>query len=107
MSVSPALIAQGSGPIPDARVRSGTLSFDGHASVGDFVGTTATVSGQLTGGADLTQVRGWVQAPVKTLKTGNGRRDKDLNKSMESDKYPDIRFELTGITPKGGSADSL
>jgi polyisoprenoid-binding protein YceI len=107
MSVSPPLIAQGSGPIPDARVRSGTLSFDGHASVGDFVGTTATVSGQLRGGADLTQVRGWVQAPVKTLKTGNGRRDKDLNKSMESDKYPDIRFELTGITPKAGNADSL
>jgi len=65
------------------------------------------VSGQLTGGADLAQVRGWVQAPVKTLKTGNGRRDKDLNKSMESDKYPDIRFELAEITAKGGDADSL
>ena len=101
------LYAQTPGPIPDARVKSGTLSFDGHASVGDFVGTTSTVSGQLTGGADLSQVRGWVQAPVKTLKTGNGRRDKDLNKSMESDKYPDIRFELTQITGKSGRADSL
>lgn len=107
MFVSPPLYAQTHGRIPDARVKSGTLSFDGHASVGDFVGKTSTVSGQLTGGAELAQVRGWVQAPVKTLKTGNGRRDKDLNKSMESDKYPDIRFELTGITGKWGGAGSL
>jgi polyisoprenoid-binding protein YceI len=44
---------------------------------------------------------------VKTLTTDNGRRDKDLNKSMESDKYPDIRFELSGITQRGGSDDSV
>jgi polyisoprenoid-binding protein YceI len=41
------------------------------------------------------------------LTTGNTKRDKDLNKSMESSKYPDIRFELAGITPTGGRADSL
>jgi polyisoprenoid-binding protein YceI len=95
------------GPIPDGRVTSGMLSFDGHATVGDFVGKTTSVSGELTGGPDITAVRGWVQAPVKTLTTQNGKRDKDLNKSMESDKYPDLRFELTGISSKGGSADSL
>jgi polyisoprenoid-binding protein YceI len=26
---------------------------------------------------------------------------------MESDKYPNIRFELTGVTPKRGTSDSL
>jgi polyisoprenoid-binding protein YceI len=95
------------GPIPDGRVTSGMLSFDGHATVGDFVGKTTSVSGELTGGPDISAVRGWVQAPVKTLTTRNRKRDKDLNKSMESDKYPDLRFNLTGISPKGGSADSL
>ncbi len=101
------LWAQARGPIPDGRVRSGTLSFDGHATVGDFVGTTTTVTGQITGGNDIAAVRGWVEAPVQTLTTENTKRDKDLNKSMESSKYPNIRFELTGITPKGGTPDSL
>ena len=43
----------------------------------------------MTGGPTLADVRGFVEAPVNTLVTGNGKRDKDLNKSMESDKYPD------------------
>lgn len=94
-------------PIPDGKVISGTLSFDGHATAGDFVGTTTSVSGHLQGGRDLTAVKGWVEAPVQTLKTGNGKRDKDLNKSMESDKYPVIRFDLAGVTPKGGTPDSV
>jgi polyisoprenoid-binding protein YceI len=103
---SPELSAQ-ERPVPSGRVESGTLSFDGRATLGDFVGTTKTVSGQLTGGADISAVRGWVEAPVRTLTTGNGKRDKDLNKSLESSKYPNIRFELSGITPRGTTADSV
>lgn len=106
VSKSPGLCAQGR-PVPNGRVDSGTLSFDGHATVGDFVGITKTVSGEITGGPDIGAVRGWVEAPVRTLTTKNGKRDKDLNKSMESDKYPNIRFELSGITPRGGTADSM
>jgi polyisoprenoid-binding protein YceI len=100
-------LAQDSRPIPPGRAISGTLSFDGHATAGDFTGTTKTVSGQLQGASSLTGVRGWVEAPVATLKTGNGKRDKDLNKSMESEKYPMLRFDLAGITRTGGSADSV
>jgi polyisoprenoid-binding protein YceI len=94
-------------PVSSGRVESGTLSFDGHATVGDFVGTTKVVSGQVTGAPSLSAVQGWVEAPVRTLTTGNGKRDKDLNKSMESSQYPNIRFELTGVTPGGGTADSV
>jgi polyisoprenoid-binding protein YceI len=104
---TPCGVAQGGRPIPDGRVVSGTLSFDGHATAGDFVGTTATVSGQLSGAPDLTGVRGWVEAPVQTLKTGNGKRDKDLNKSMESEKYPVLRYELARITRITGTGDSV
>ena len=93
-------------PLPNGVVREGVLSFDGHANVGDFTGITSTVTGEMTGGADLTAVRGWVEAPVQTLKTGKDRRDSDLNKSMESDKYPNLRFELTGVIPGADSADS-
>ncbi len=103
---NPGLRAQGR-PVPSGRVDSGTLSFHGHATVGDFVGTTQAVSGVINQGADISAVRGWVEAPVRTLTTGNGKRDRDLNKSMESSKYPNIRFELSGITPRGGTADSV
>jgi YceI-like protein len=86
-------------PIPSGLIREGTVSFDGHATAGDFTGTTTTVSGEMTGGVDLASVRGWVEAPVITLVTGNGKRDKDLNKSMESEKYPTIRYDLAAVVP--------
>ncbi len=94
-------------PIADGALRAGSLSFDGRATMGDFTGTTTAVTGELHGAAALAGVRGWVEAPVQTLVTGNGKRDRDLNKSMESDRYPALRFELTGVAPESGSPDSL
>jgi len=102
----PPAAAQLEGPVPAGQVTTGTLSFDGHASVGDFTGTTHEVTGEMSAAASLAEVRGWVEAPVRSLETGNKKRDRDLNKSMESDRYPSIRFELTGVTPGGGTADS-
>lgn len=93
-------------PIPDGTLREGTLSFDGRATVGDFIGTTSEITGEMRGGAELAAVRGWVEAPVKSLKTGNGRRDRDLNKSMETDKYPTMRFDLAGVTATGQRGDA-
>lgn len=88
------------------RVAEGVLSFDGHATVGDFTGTTRTVRGETTAGESLGAVRGWVEAPVKSLDTGNGRRDRDLNESMESDQHPTMRFELTRVMPERVVAES-
>ena len=107
LAAPPMVAAQTTRSIPDGRVTSGTLSFDGRATAGDFVGTTSTVSGQLSGASDVTGVRGWVETPVNSLKTGNGKRDKDLNKSMESDKFPVLRFQLARVTRTGGTADSF
>lgn len=94
-------------PIPAGVVRHGTLSFDGRATVGNFTGTTTEVSGEMSGGESLQAVRGWVEAPVATLKTGNDRRDRDLNRSMESEKYPTIRFELAAVEPSAVAGDSM
>lgn len=93
-------------PIPPGRVLAGTLSFDGHASMGGFTGTTSAVSGEMSGGPTLASISGWVEAPVKTLVTGKGKRDADLNKSMESDKYPVIRYELDSVMPGAVSGDT-
>ena len=96
--------------VPNGTVTDGTLSFDGKATAGDFTGTTHTVSGSMMGGPTLADVRGFVEAPVNTLVTGNNKRDKDLNKSMESDKYPTIRFELKTVRverERGDSTDAV
>lgn len=93
-------------PIPAGKVTAGTLSFDGHATVGDFVGTTSTLTGAMSGGETLRSVRGWVEAPVNTLKTGKDKRDRDLNKSMESEQYPVIRFDLDSVTPGAVTGDT-
>lgn len=98
--------AQSAAAISRSTVTAGSLSFDGHATAGDFVGTTTSVTGDMTGADSLAAVRGWVEAPVRSLETGNGRRDRDLNKSMESDKYPTLRFDLRGVDVASGTADS-
>ena len=85
-------------PAPNAVLKSGTLSFTGHSTLGEFVGTTTAVSGGVTGNAELANARGWVEAPVTTLSTGNGLRDRDLRSTMEVAKYPTMRFELAGVT---------
>lgn len=93
-------------PITSGKVVAGTLSFDGRATVGDFTGTTTTVTGEMTGGPDLASVRGWVEAPVSTLRTGKDKRDQDMNKSMETEKYPTIKYELLGVSADSWSGDT-
>jgi polyisoprenoid-binding protein YceI len=85
-------------PAPNAILQSGTLSFTGHSTVGDFVGTTTAVSGGVTGNAELANARGWVEAPITTLSTGNRLRDRDLRATMDVANYPTMRFELAGVT---------
>jgi polyisoprenoid-binding protein YceI len=44
--------------------------------------------------------------PVNTLKTGNNRRDRDLVKTMEAAIFPNIRFELSGVSVEWERGDS-
>ena len=91
-------------PAPSALLQSGTLSFTGHSTFGDFVGTTTAVSGGLIGSADVASARGWVEAPVASLSTRNSRRDGDLRSTMEVEKYPTMRFDLAGFTANTAAA---
>src|SRR5690348_7398882 len=97
-------------PMQDAALESGTLSFLGHATAGDFVGVTTSVAGAIIGGRDYSVTRGWVEAPVRTLLTGNDHRDRDLRESMEVGRYPMMRFDLSGatfVTSPLGRSDSM
>jgi polyisoprenoid-binding protein YceI len=97
---------QAEAPAAPGRLLFGTLSFDGHATLGAFTGVTQTVSGEMAGGPALESVRGWVEAPVGTLATGKDKRDADLRKSMEVERYPVIRYELDSVTAMAVVGDS-
>lgn len=99
-----ASVALAQRPATDAVLRTGTLSFDGRATVGNFVGTTNVVSGAIAAGSDFASTTGWVEAPVATLVTGNAHRDRDLRASMEADRHPTMRFTLSSVTV--GSSNS-
>ena len=92
--------------VPAATLREGTLSFDGHATTGDFVGRTDRVTGAVLVSAGYDAVRGWVEAPVATLRTGNGLRDRDLRKTMQVETYPAMRYDLSGATVQAETGDS-
>jgi polyisoprenoid-binding protein YceI len=93
--------ASGQRVIADGVLREGTLSFDGHANVGDFTGTTSSVSGRLIGGSSLSAAQGWVEASVRSMTTRNDHRDRDMNSVLESTRYPTLRFDLAGVTTSG------
>jgi len=92
--------------LPPLQVLGGTLAFDARATAGRFTGTTRTVSGRASGGS-LTVIRGWVEAPAASLVTGNDRRDRDMYKSLESDRFPAIRFDLDSARSLTYAGDSV
>ncbi|MGD9524891.1 MAG: YceI family protein [Gemmatimonadales bacterium] len=92
--------------VPDRLLVTGTLAFDGEATLGDFTGTTTAVAGRLEGAETLAGVRGWVTAPARTLVTGNDRRDRDMYKSLEVARHPTLRFDLDQVVPGRPDGDS-
>lgn len=97
----------GAQAVPSLPNVSGELAFDASATLGDFTGRTTMLSGRLVGAASLTEVRGWVEASARSLMTGNGKRDRDMYKSLAVEEHPTIRFELDAVAPGGMDGDSV
>jgi polyisoprenoid-binding protein YceI len=95
LPVAGSAVAQDGASETRSALLSGTLSFLGHSTVGDFVGSTSHVSGAVAG--DPSGAHGWVEAPVATLVTHNDHRDRDLRAAMEVDRYPTMRFDLDSV----------
>jgi len=85
----------------------GTVRFEARATVGDFAGQSSALSGAVTGGPDLETLRGWVEAPVDSLRTGNGLRDRDMRRSLGSARFPALRFDLDEVRPSPAQGDSM
>lgn len=91
---------------PAAAVTHGVLSFDAKATLGAFTGSTTVVTGEMLVAESLHDVRGWVEAPAKSLSSKNGKRDRDTWSSLEVEKYPTIRFQLDSVAPGALQGDS-
>jgi polyisoprenoid-binding protein YceI len=94
-------------PIPASERVSGHLSYDGHGTFGDFVGSTDSVVGHLSAANDLSRVSGYVAARAATLRTGNGKRDRDQWSSLEVDRFPFIRYDVDSVTVGAAHGDTL
>jgi polyisoprenoid-binding protein YceI len=92
--------------VADASVVHGTLAFDAEATLGAFTGSTTAVTGQLVGAATLAGVRGWVEAPSRSLSSQNGKRDRDTWASLEVERFPTLRFQLDSVLPGEARGDS-
>lgn len=96
----------GAQAVTSGSLRRGTLAFDAEATLGAFTGTTSVVTGALVGAATLAGVRGWVEAPAKSLSSQNGKRDRDTWASLEVERFPTLRFLLDSVVPGQTLGDS-
>jgi polyisoprenoid-binding protein YceI len=82
------------------------VAFDATHPLGDFSGRAEQLAGEITvDPSDLKQgTRGHVVIAVKALATGTNRRDRDLRRTLEADRHPDIRYAIEGVE---ASFDSL
>ncbi len=93
--------------IPELGTVRGELAFDGRGTPGAFTGRTTRVRGRLAGAPSMEGVRGWVEAEAASLQTGSGRRDRDMQKSLEVDRFPTLRFDLDAVGAGTAVGDSV
>ena len=82
----------------------GVLAFDARASVGQFRGETHAVRGAASCADSIASTTGYVETDVRSIKTGNGMRDRDMYSSLNASAYPVIRFDLINISSGGALA---
>lgn len=78
------------------------LSYTGSSFLHDFTGVSRQVTGTLA--VDLAQPgrsRIELVVPVESFGSGNSSRDSNMLETVEVDKYPDVRFVSTQVTPGG------
>ena len=95
------VLAQGalSQAVPTARVAQAEIWFDARATVADFQGRDTTVTGELIGGAAPADSRGWIEVRWADIDTKNGTRNGHMLKTVDADRFPVIRFDLTAVRP--------
>lgn len=90
-------------PLPLAH---GTIAFRVRVDAApDFTGHASVDSASFTGDS-LAGVRGFLVLRTDAMKTGIGLRDHHMRNAMETARYPEIRFELLGVSPGATHGDT-
>ncbi len=76
----------------------GLLAFDAQATVGKFRGETHAVRGVASCAGSLASTTGYVETDARSIKTGNGMRDRDMYSSLNASTYSVIRFDLINMS---------
>ncbi len=90
--------------VPSARLAHAEIWFDARATVADFQGRATAATGALVGGAGPAGAGGWVEVRWADIDTKNGTRNRHMLKTVDTDRFPVIRFDVTAVQP---GADSI
>lgn len=85
--------------VPTARLAHADIWFDARASVADFQGRATAATGELVGGASPADARGWVEVRWADIDTKNGTRNRHMLQTVEAERFPVIRFDVTAVRP--------
>jgi polyisoprenoid-binding protein YceI len=85
--------------VPSAPLAHADIWFDARATVADFQGRATTVTGELVGGAGPAGSRGWVEVRWADIDTQNGTRNGHMLKTVDAERFPVIRFDVTAVRP--------
>ena len=71
------------------------IGFDANATLGDFQGNATKVTGWVeTSEPEFSDAHGVVEVAAASFQTGIGMRDRHLRETLETEKYPLLRFAL-------------
>ena len=90
--------------VPSAQLSHSEIWFDARASVADFQGRTTAAAGELVGGAGPADARGWIEVRWADIDTKNGTRNRHMLQTVDAERFPVIRFDVTAVRP---GADSV
>ena len=100
-------IPAGAQPLAPLPFRRGAIAI--HVRVHPFPDFTARVAAESAAftGDSLAAARGFAVARVAGIHTGIGLLDGRVRRTLGAPEYPDIRFELVRVVPRGTRADSV
>ena len=91
-------------PLPSTPLTHSEIWFDARATVADFQGRASAATGELVGGAGPADARGWIEVRWADIDTRNGARNRHMLKTVDAERFPVIRYDVTAARP---GADSV
>ncbi len=88
-------------PLPSAPLTHSEIWFDARATVADFQGRAGAATGELVGGggAGPADARGWIEVRWADIDTRNGTRNRHMLKTVDAERFPVIRYDVTAARP--------